>query len=464
MESPTLESVSKISSEYSDFPSSQEMQPPSPASMDMSPHNDDEPVAAGSPPASLASEARVLVNIEASVRTTCTRQPDHIRSAITKQLEDLGITVFRNGNIDFASSDFLRKCLRSLRVCDLDDEAAVPFWKATLNICVYQCNQEGGCDESTGTDEAVTTCRQWVLPCEEFGSLWDNLIYDSSIKRNLLGYASTAMAFADKGVDKTIITWNRLVLLHGPPGTGKTSLAKALAQKLSIRLGNRYPSAQLLEVNAHSLFSKWFSESGKLVMRLFEHIQELVDDEESFVCILIDEVESLSAARASAVAGTEPSDAVRVVNALLTQIDRLRAYKNVLVISTSNITEAIDVAFVDRADIKQYIGLPSERARYEILRSCMNELSRAGIVHPPAYLRKATGSKSGSSISKAENALRIVAGKTEGLSGRALRKLPVQAHAFFLHGTGSVSVLGFLKALLNAAAKERRCRSQLKSA
>lgn len=93
-----------------------------------------------------------------------------------------------------------------------------------------------------------------------------------------------------------------------------------------------------------------------------------------------DEVESLTAARRAAVSGSEPSDAVRVVNALLTQIDALRARENVLILTTSNITDAIDVAFVDRADIKQFIGLPSHWARYEILRSCVNELIRVGIV------------------------------------------------------------------------------------
>ena len=55
---------------------------------------------------------------------------------------------------------------------------------------------------------------------------------------------------------------------------------------------------------------------------------------------LLQQVESLSAARKSSMGGSEPSDAIRVVNALLTQIDKLSRFPNVLVLTTSNITGA----------------------------------------------------------------------------------------------------------------------------
>jgi SpoVK/Ycf46/Vps4 family AAA+-type ATPase len=85
-------------------------------------------------------------------------------------------------------------------------------------------------------------------------------------------------------------------------------------------------------------------------------------------------VESLTAARRAN--SSEPSDAVRVVNAVLTQLDSIRHCPNVLVLTTSNITGAIDLAFVDRADIKQYIGPPSQAAIYYIYYSCIIELIR----------------------------------------------------------------------------------------
>jgi SpoVK/Ycf46/Vps4 family AAA+-type ATPase len=207
------------------------------------------------------------------------------------------------------------------------------------------------------------------------------------------------MLFADKKVDTNLISLNRVMLLYGPPGTGKTSLCKALAQKLSIRLASRYPQTLLVEINAHSLFSKWFSESGKLVMRLFKKIHDLVDDPDTFVCILIgmhlmeyffggsffilDEVESLTAARQAALSNSEPSDSIRVVNAILTQLDLLKTRKNVLIMTTSNITEAIDLAFLDRVDIKQFIGPPSHAARLKILCDCIGELHRVGLLDCP---------------------------------------------------------------------------------
>ena len=92
------------------------------------------------------------------------------------------------------------------------------------------------------------------------------------------------------------------------------------------------------------------------------------------------EVESLTAARKNSMSGSEPSDAIRVVNALLTQLDSIKNAPNVLILTTSNITGAIDLAFVDRADVKQYVGPPSQGAIYQILHSCIVELVRTSLV------------------------------------------------------------------------------------
>lgn len=111
-------------------------------------------------------------------------------------------------------------------------------------------------------------------------------------------------------------------------------------------------------------------------MKLFNEVKNLLENSHALVCILIDEVESLAHARKSCSNGMEPTDSIRVVNALLTQLDQIKQYPNVLILTTSNLSEAIDLAFIDRADIKQYIGHPTHQAIYKIYTSCLKELMR----------------------------------------------------------------------------------------
>lgn len=118
--------------------------------------------------------------------------------------------------------------------------------------------------------------------------------------------------------------------------------SRGLAQKLAIRLGKHYPQSKLFEINAHSLGSKFFGESGKLVGKLFENIAlSLEEEEDTFVCVFVDEIETIAARRERALNGNEPFDAIRAVNALLTGLDKLRSYPNVVTICTSNLVTAL---------------------------------------------------------------------------------------------------------------------------
>lgn len=335
------------------------------------------------PPLPLLAEDKFLVSVEVCLKLSSTARIDDVRLAVERMLEKRSLS-YVDGPIPIPIDDpFLVENVQRICVCDTDEwvknHDILLFWQVKPVVQVFQLSEEGPCEELSG-DGQLSSFNEWILPAKEFDGMWESLIYESGLKQRLLHYAASALMFAEKGVNPFLVSWNRIVLLHGPPGTGKTSLCKALAQKLSIRFSSRYPQCQLVEVNAHSLFSKWFSESGKLVAKLFQKIQEMVEEENNLVFVLIDEVESLAAARKAALSGSEPSDSIRVVNALLTQMDKLKSSPNVIILTTSNITAAIDIAFVDRADIKAYVGPPTLQARYEILRSCLQELIRTGII------------------------------------------------------------------------------------
>ncbi|KAL1401302.1 hypothetical protein pipiens_006718 [Culex pipiens pipiens] len=319
----------------------------------------------------------------------------------------------------------------------LCDELLERAPRSNLKIYSYTLHDGEGEQETIeqGGDE-VQIANHWLLPAREFHGLWDSLIYEDSLKENLL------------------------VLLHGPPGTGKTSLCQALAQKLAIRMNKSiYMHFHLFEINSHSLFSKWFSESGKLVQKVFGQINELCQDPTSMVCVLVDEVESIAFAR-EAISNNEPSDSIRVVNAVLTQLDRIRRFPNVMVLATSNLTGSIDLAFLDRADIVQYVGPPTKEAIYEIYRSAIANLQQVGIVTDREELPSRAELATATSKGTATSMLETLAEQSVGLSGRSLRKVPFLAHA--LHVQQDVTTMvKFLTAMRSAVRRMQADKAML---
>ncbi|CAI8038856.1 Pachytene checkpoint protein 2 homolog [Geodia barretti] len=372
--------------------------------------------------------------------TSSTLRPSLLRDRAVAVLERRGSTF---GDLSLTQFDdpLLTEHAVFLAVVDIPRHVSmVEFSTAKLMIHVFQLHEDGPAAEELDSSCDTSAASHWMLPNLEFHGVWENLVYDTDIKEKLLNYAETTLLFSDRGVDSNVVSCNRVILLHW------------------------YAYGQLVEINSHSLFSKWFSESGKLVQKMFQRIQELIDDSESLVCVLIDEVESLTAARQSAMSGSEPSDAIRVVNALLTQLDQVKRYPNVLILTTSNVTGAIDLAFVDRADIKQYIGLPSASAIFKIFHSCIQELMRAGIISPVQQILDLRCLEMmrllENEATRLSLRLRDIARKSVGLSGRTLRKIPFLAHALYIQTT-SASLENYLSALEKAVAEQFRERRNL---
>ena len=114
--------------------------------------------------------------------------------------------------------------------------------------------------------------------------------------------------------------------------------------------------------------------------------------------LLIDEVESITFARQASFKGNEPGDSLRVVNAVLTQIDRLKSFPNVFILATSNMTDAVgkfilcqarnyylfsfaeDEAFLDRADLVTLIDVPTCTAIYSVLYTSIQQFIKANIL------------------------------------------------------------------------------------
>jgi len=149
------------------------------------------------------------------------------------------------------------------------------------------------------------------------------------------------------------ITPPRGILLYGPPGCGKTMLAKAVASE---------SGANFISVKGPELLSKWFGESEQRIRDLFRKARQVAPS-----IIFLDEVDALVPKRGLQY-GTHATESV--VSQILTEISGLEELKDVVVIAATNRPDMIDSALLRPGRIDRFVLIhaPDEKSRLEILK------------------------------------------------------------------------------------------------
>jgi AAA+ superfamily predicted ATPase len=210
------------------------------------------------------------------------------------------------------------------------------------------------------------------LPDAAWDDRWDRIVVADHLKERLLNYLVFSLRHRGR-LGAVRLPVHGLVVLAGPPGTGKTTLAGGLANRAARELGE---PVLFVDINPHAFPSQLLGESQRSVARLFERTLPDIATRGLATVVLLDEVEALAVSRSGASLETNPVDVHRATEAVLSGVDHVaRTCPNVTFTATTNQREGVDVAFMSRADLVEQIGYPDADAVHAILADTLAELT-----------------------------------------------------------------------------------------